>query len=150
MIRRWRAWFLTSRGRWTQAARLYGEMLRHDPAAEPALSVVLFDCRQRGAATEAIDYSIRALSVDPDRFYALKILGWALVQTGDHATARPVIRRALDCYLKQGLDQGSSELEFADRVLGSRMAATSKQSLEEWRRWAEGYLATADFTDPRH
>jgi tetratricopeptide (TPR) repeat protein len=158
-LRRARADVLTARGRTAEAAALYRDVLRRDPADDSALLVVLADCRRRGAVDEAIQFATRALAIDSSHFMALRTLGWAYVTQGDHAAAGPVVARALLRYnelrlsepvgVLRGLD---SAFDFAARLPWIRrcwprfperssLADTTAEALTAWREWAEHYLS---------
>ena len=160
-LRRLRADLLTSRGRLAEAAILYREFLESNPADDAALMAVLADCRQRGAVEEAIAYASRGLRTDPGNFMALKTLGWAYVRQRNHDAARIVIAQALKRFDELKLGEPSPVLHaigacfgFAARVPGlrrvpklvaaSRIGAHAAEDLNDWRSWAERYLAWFD------
>jgi len=150
---------LTSRGRFAEAAILYREALESNPADDSALFTVLADCRRRGAVDEAIEYASRALRSDQGNFMALKTLGWAYVTQRNHDAARIVIAQALNRFDELKLGEPSTVLiamgafcGLAARVPGlrrrfpgldsmSRVGAKTAQELNDWRSWAERYLA---------
>ena len=158
-LHRLRADLLTSRGRLAEAAILYRESLESNPDDDPALIVVLAECHQRGAVEEAIEYATRALETDPGNFMALKTLGWAYVTQRNHGAARIVIERALNRFDELTLAEPSTVLlaigafvGLAARLQGlrrrfpsldasSRVGAKTAQELNDWRSWAERYLA---------
>ena len=158
-LHRLRADLLTSRGRFAEAAILYRDSLESNPADDPALIVVLGECRPRGAVEEAIEYASRALQTDPGNFMALKTLGWAYVTERNHDAARIVIEQALNRFDQLKLGEPSTALHVIGAFFGlvarlpgrrrrfpslassSRVGAKTAQELNDWRSWAERYLA---------
>ena len=154
-VRRLRAQYLVARNRWTEAATIYRDVLRSEPVHAPGLYVVLADCRARGHIDEAIAIATRALAVDDVQFVALQTLAWAYVTKGDHASARPVVAKAVELFDRQRLGAPSSALRGIDRVLDlaqlrrrrslrirSNVDKRVADSLLSWRRWAQEYLAS--------
>ena len=108
---------------------------------------------------EAIEYASRALRTDPGNFMALKTLGWAHVTQRNHDAARIVVEQALNRFDELKLGEPSTvsgaigaffglaarlpglRRRFPRLVSSSRVGAKAEQELNDWRSWAERYLA---------
>jgi hypothetical protein len=137
-----RAGFLLALNRKTNAAALYRELLESEPTHVPGLITVLSDCVERNAPDDAIRVATRALGVDDRHFMALQTLGWAYLAMGNHAAARPIVAKARRVFDAQGLGNVSREIKGAAQWLSRRSINESDcEELDDWRCWADSYLA---------
>jgi hypothetical protein len=97
---------------------------------------------------------------------ALKTLGWAHVTQRNHGAARIVVAQALNRFDELKLGEPSTVLHaigafwglvarlpglrrrFPRLVSSSRVGAKAEQELNDWRSWAERYLACHERQDP--
>jgi tetratricopeptide (TPR) repeat protein len=151
------------RGRRDRAIETYRTILVSDPADAAALPMVLSDLRRSGKAQEAVDTAERTLAVMPDNFFALDGLAWAQIELGEYALAKATVERAIQSLdgLKVGdpigvvgrVALGFARFVGSIPVLGNRVPrvpsaatinASAARGLQDWRRWANGYLAWYD------
>ena len=146
----------TLRGRRDHALAHYTAVLDQEPADWSALYFVLERLRGVGRDADALDAAQRALCSEPDHFLALKTAACLSVKLGRYADAKDYVERSLAALpdIRAGsmpiLDSFSLVAHRVARLLRRSRALTSsppkvpswaaERELEDWKRWASGYL----------
>ena len=151
------AMWQTLRGERDQALPHYTAILDQEPADWSALHFVVQHLRRVGRDADALEAAQRAIGTEPDHFLALQTAACLSVKLGRYADAKEYAERSLEALpsIRSGsmpiLDRLYLIAYRLARLLRRPKAMTSsspevpssatERSLEDWKRWASGYLA---------